>query len=194
MLYDTYTSHWTVTFEQVEEICAKNRLYQPAYEKYAIFRCDWVKGKGGFWWFDDIMELKFFLTHVWPVYNYMSMIFWTEETHVDFHRLQSWYRYWAEMDDAKGAGIVKIVNSYFYGENHVICWTGTLHELESSMEPEPVAVRRSFHNSQSPIKTEQQSDFIKHVSNMLEIDGDDLLTFESFNWLPQYINSLQGKK
>jgi len=193
MLYDTYTSHWTVTFEQVKEICAIKRLYLPDYEKHVIYRCEY-RGRGGFWWFDDVPELKFFLTHVWPVYNYMSMICWTEETHVDFHNFPSWYRYREAMDDAKGPQIVKVANSYFYGENHVICWTGTLKELEHSMEPEPLAIRRSFHNSHREISADMQNDFAKHVSNRLEIDADDVLTFESFEWLVRYIEKLQRQK
>jgi hypothetical protein len=169
------------------------RLYKPEFHKYAIYRCDY-RGKGGFWWFDDVMELKFFLTNVWPVYNYMSMICWTEETHVDFHNFESWYRYRSAMDDAVGQQIVHVTNGYFYGENHVVCWVGNLLELQQSMLPEPVAIRKSFHHNESEITADKQCDFIHHVSSRLEINGNDVLTFDAFAWMVRYFEKLQREK
>ena len=186
MLLDKYTTHWTVTFEQVREICAREDIYHPARDKYAIYRCDY-RGRGGFWWFDDMQELKFFLTNVWPVHNYMSMIVMTEETYVDFHSFESWYRYVAGMDNLKGAEIVKHTNRFFYGENAVVSWVGTLSELECSSQPEPVAIRKSFHHSEKEISTEERTGFMRHVSNRLEIPWQDVLSFYSFEWLVRYL-------
>ena len=194
MLLEKYTTHWTVNFEQVREILANETLYIPDYNKYTIFRFDWVKGKGGFWWFDDLQDLKFFLTHVWPVYNYMSMVVWTIETHVDFHVFQSWWKYVAGMDNLKVSEVVKLTNKYFYGENDVVCWAGTLKELECSPEVEPAVIRWSFHKTRKKISEKEKPSFKAHVSNKLTIQDARIFEFRVFERLVRYLEEQKKKR
>ncbi len=152
-----YDASRPISIIQAQTIWTDETLNTPAYDKTALYTKDDMN-TSGFLWFEDAEDLHFFLKNVWPV------VLCGED--LPKKNLAGWRDFVREFDQQKtpGPGLLDFVSSFWQGDIR-LSWTGTLTELESSIDDVPATIREWFHESEEQINESDKEEFIAFIKD-----------------------------